>query len=108
MTPLFPKRGQPLIIKQGKTGDCFLLSCLDCIFSGEMEGVEAVRSKFKQTTSGVTVRIKRTDASMKLHWEKMGGKYTYTYDPITDEDVIFIDNEKLGEIDNHKIGAKSN
>lgn len=108
MTPLFPKKGQPITIKQGKTGDCFLLSSLDCIFNNETDGVGAVRTKFKQTEAGVTLRIKRTDESMKLHSEKMNGKYTCIYDPVTDEDVIFIDNKKLKEIDESKIGVSSN
>ncbi|HAT1820443.1 TPA: hypothetical protein JAZ42_09475 [Legionella pneumophila] len=108
MTPLFPQRGQIITIKQGRSGVCFLLACLDCLLNGETEGADIIREKFKQTKSGVIVRIKRTDNTMKVHWEKMTGKYIYSYDPRTDEDVIFIDNEKLKEIDNSKKGTSSN
>ncbi|HAT3977239.1 TPA: hypothetical protein RG395_002830 [Legionella pneumophila] len=108
MTPLFPQKGQSITIKQGRSGVCFLLACLDCLFNGETEGADIIREKFKQTKSGVILRIKRTDNTMKVHWEKMTGKYIYSYDPRTDEDVIFIDNEKLKEIDNSKKGTNSN
>ncbi|HGC5941931.1 TPA: hypothetical protein ACIZCU_002786 [Legionella pneumophila] len=108
MKLLFPQKGHPVAIKQGRSGSCFLLACLDCLLNGEAEGADVVRKKFKQTTSGVTLRIKRTDNTMKVQWKKMAGKYTYSYDPRTDEDVIFIDNEKLKEIDNSKKGSNSN
>lgn len=108
MTPLFPQKDHPITIKQGRSAACFLLACLDCLLNGETEGADVVRKKFKQTTSGVILRIKRTDSTMKVHWEKMAGKYTYSYDPRTDEDVIFIDNQQLKEIDTSKKGSSSN
>ncbi|HAT8180461.1 TPA: hypothetical protein JA361_13630 [Legionella pneumophila] len=108
MTPLFPQKGRSIAIKQGRSGSCFLLACLDCLLNSETEGADVVREKFKQTKSGVTLRIKRTDSTMQVQWEKMAGKYTYSYDPRTDEDVIFIDNEKLKAIDNSKKGTSSN
>jgi hypothetical protein len=108
MTPLFPEKGQHILIKQKKAGDCYLLCSLDCILNGGTENRGIAQSKFTQTPEGVILRIKRTDQSKNLNPEKMKGKYTYSYDAQTDEDVIFIDNNKLEAIDNDPLGVESN
>ncbi|WP_133135296.1 protein kinase domain-containing protein [Legionella rowbothamii] len=108
MTPLFPEKGQLILIKQRKAGDCYLLCSLDCILNGETENRDLVQSQFTQTPEGVILRIKRTDQSKNLNPEKMKGKYSYSYDAQTDEDVIFIDNYKLEAIDSDPRGVESN
>ncbi|MFJ1267676.1 hypothetical protein ACD661_03775 [Legionella lytica] len=108
MTPLFPEKGQYILIQQGVVGDCYLLCSLDCILNGRPENQDLIRSKFTQTHEGVYLRIKRTDQSHYLNPEKMQGKYIYSYDVETDEDVIFIDNQKLEAIDGDSGGVQSN
>ncbi|MDR3502156.1 MAG: hypothetical protein P4L79_06185 [Legionella sp.] len=108
MTPLFPEKGQLILIKQKKAGDCYLLCSLDCVLNGGTENRDIVESRFTQTPEGVILRIKRTDQSKNLNPEKMNGKYSYSYDAQTDEDVIFIDNKKLEAIDNDPNGVESN
>lgn len=100
MTPLFPDANSPLIIKQAATGDCYLLAGIDCIYNLGEEARQLLKSKFKQTDEGVEVRIKHTSQSVYLASQKMHGKYIHQYDSKTNEDVFFIPNHKLNEIDN--------
>ena len=108
MTPLFPEKGQYILIQQGQASDCYLLCSLDCILNGGTEHQDLIRSKFTQISEGVFLRIKRTDQSQNLKLEQMKGKYIYSYDVQTDEDVIFIDNQKLEAIDKDPRSVKSN
>ncbi len=108
MTPLFPEKNTPLTIKQGPVDDCYLLVALDCIFNSGDEARQLLASKFTQTPLGLTVRIKRNNQSTRLDSQKMRGKYIHVYDRNTDEDVFFIGQQKLKEIDNSKKGAQTN
>ncbi len=108
MTPLFPRDDVAITLSQGKTGDCYLLAALDCVFNLGKEGRDAIKSLFTETDDGVIVRIKRSKQSAFLKPEKMKGKYEYFHDTITDEDVFKISTEKLGEIDKTTIGAQTN
>ncbi|WP_115704293.1 hypothetical protein [Legionella sainthelensi] len=107
-TPLFPKNDAFVTIRQGKTGDCYLLAALDCILNSGPEGYAAIKSLFKEREDGVEVRIKSTDLTQYLQKEKLHGKYNYHYDPMTNQDVFFIDKKKLQEIDQTTYGVKSN
>lgn len=49
MTPLFPAENTPITIKQGHTGDCYLLTAIDCILNSGEEGLPLVKSLFTQT-----------------------------------------------------------
>ncbi|HEN5600279.1 TPA: hypothetical protein U6322_002441, partial [Legionella pneumophila] len=98
-TPLFPKNDGFVTIRQGKTGDCYLLATLDCILNSGPEGYAAIKSLFKETKDGIEVRFKSSDLSQNLQKDKLQGKYKYHYDPINNQDVFFIDKKKIQEID---------
>lgn len=108
MTPLFPGKNKPLTLQQGPVDDCYLLVALDCIFNSGDEARDLLASKFKRTPVGLSVRIKRNNQSTHLKTDKMSGKYIHTYDRLTDEDVFFLSNQKLKEIDDSPKGVKSN
>ncbi|TIE30313.1 hypothetical protein DIZ73_08030 [Legionella pneumophila] len=108
MAPLFPEKNAPLTIKQGPVDDCYLLVALDCIFNSGDEARQLLASKFTQTPLGLTLRIKRNNQSTRLDSQKMRGKYIHVYDRNTDEDVFFIGQQKLKEIDNSKKGVETN
>ncbi|HAT8182056.1 TPA: hypothetical protein GDG03_06320 [Legionella pneumophila] len=108
MTPLFPEKTTPLIVKQGPVDDCYLLVALDCIYNSGNEARQLLASKFTQTPLGLTVRIKRNNQSTRLDSQKMRGKYIHIYDRNTDEDVFFIGQQKLKEIDDSKKGVQTN
>ncbi|KTD64147.1 hypothetical protein [Legionella shakespearei] len=111
MTPLFPKDGEAITIQQGNTGDCYLLTAIDCILNSGTEGLPLVKSLFTQTAEGVALRIKRTDifdSSNNITPGKLDGKYTYHYDAATNEDVFFLPNKRLQEIDESDAGVRSN
>jgi hypothetical protein len=107
-TPLFPENNDPIIIRQGRTGDCYLLACLDCIFNLGQEGYEAIKSIFTEDENGVTVRIKLTSQSVNLQKEKLQGKYGYDYDSEKLEDIFFLNKERLDVIDNAPKGVITN
>lgn len=111
MTPLFPAENTPITIKQGHTDDCYLLTAIDCILNSGEDGLPLVKSLFTQTKEGVALRIKRTEifySSSNLTPEKLQGKYTYHYDRATNEDVFFLSNQRLQEIDDSFIGVDTN
>ncbi|RUR09805.1 hypothetical protein [Legionella sp. km772] len=107
-TALFPEDGMPVTINQGKTGDCYFLASLDCIFNSGPEGLAKIKSLFTETEHGITVRIKRTTISAHLKVDKLHGKYDYFYDKDRDEDVFIISKERLKVIDGPSIGVKTN
>ena len=111
MTPLFPKDGTPITITQGQTGDCYLLTALDCIMNSGDEGLQLVKSLFTETEDGVYLRIKRTEiyaTSNNFNPDKMKDKYTHHYDAATNEDVFFMDQARLKVIDEAWGGVQTN
>ncbi|KTD42371.1 hypothetical protein [Legionella quateirensis] len=111
MTPLFPKDDTPITITQGQTGDCYLLTALDCIMNSGEEGLQLVKSLFTETEDGVYLRIKRTEiyaTSKNFNPDKMKDKYTHHYDPATNEDVFFMDKARLKVIDSAWGGVRTN
>ncbi|AMP90171.1 hypothetical protein [Legionella pneumophila] len=107
-TPLFPKNDGFVTIRQGQTGDCYLLAALDCILNSGPEGYATIKSLFKETEEGIEVRFKSGDLSKNLQKDKLQGKYKYHYDPINNQDVFFIDKKKIQEIDQTTYGVRSN
>lgn len=107
-TPLFPPNDGPITIRQGRGGDCYLLAAVDCLLSTGPEGYAALKSLFVERVGGVEVRIKRTDQSALLQLDKIPGKFIYYYDPKTNQDVFFIDYNRLNQIDLAPEGVKSN
>ncbi len=107
LTPLFPEENLPITIKQGNTGDCYLLAALDCIFQSK-EGYDQIKSLFKEVPGGVEVRIKAARHLTDSNRENMQGKYAYYYDSVRGEHVFFLSQRRLNEIDNSKDGVDSN
>lgn len=110
MTPLFPKQG-PITIKQGHAGDCYLLTAIDCVLHTGEEGLSKVKSLFTETPEGVHLKIKRTEIyyySNNFSPEKLKDKYTYHYDLDNNEDVFFLSNKRLKEIDDSVLGVTTN
>lgn len=108
-TPLFPNDNAPVTIRQGNTGDCYLLASLDCIFNAGSHGYAKLKSLFTETEEGVTLRIKRTSLSQYLKPENVNKKYNYFYDTNTNEDVFIISQARLAEIDSpFNPGVRSN
>ncbi|MFT4058562.1 MAG: hypothetical protein QM652_03340 [Legionella sp.] len=108
MTPLFPIDGK-LQIKQGDTGDCYLLTALECIYYAGEEAQRAFKSLFKRKYTGVELRIKQMGESDLLHTkDRLAKKYNYHYDANTKEHVFFFTNDVLQEIDDFKGGIQTN
>jgi hypothetical protein len=109
ITPLFPADNEPVTIKQGEVGDCYLLAGLDCIINVDPEGRAKFKSMFTQTADGVTVRIKRTAIGNNLKLKMLTGKYRHSYNRNQRVDEFFISNSRLKLIDDeNSIGVKSN
>ncbi len=105
ITSLFPKENEPLKIRQGKAGDCYLLVVLDCLYGTE-DGRKLIQSMFTQTPEGIEVRIKASNLSKRLQYEKMEGKYEYRATPT--EDIFFLSNDRLQKIDQKSSGVHTN
>jgi hypothetical protein len=110
LTPLFPPNDKPISIKQGKIGDCYLLAALDCILNSGQEGRDAVTSRFTLTQEGgVIVRLKRPPNPYTYPKKsKLMGKYTHYYNKSHNEDVFFLDQKRLEEIDSTHDGVFTN
>ncbi|RUR09651.1 hypothetical protein [Legionella sp. km772] len=108
MTPLFPARDHLVSIRQGKGGDCYLLSSLECLLNGDTASRAQIESMFTQTATGVELRIKPNAQSARLQKDKLAGKYEYRKDPITGDDIFIISNQRLKEIDAAYRGVRSN
>lgn len=111
MTPLFPSDVTPITIIQGQTGDCYLLTAIDCILNSGNEGLQLVKSLFTETEDGVYLRIKRTEihaTSNNFNPDKMKDKYIHHFDPLTNEDVFFMDKARLKAIDDARGGVQTN
>lgn len=110
-TPLFPKAGEKIKIKQGHTGDCYLLTTLDCLLQIKPQGRQLLQSLFVETATGVELRIKKNPHSEHIKLKKAARteKYDYQSKNINGElyDTFFIPNEKLEKIDSGK-GVESN
>ena len=77
--PLFPRDDQPVAIKQGRAGSCYLLVGLDCVLNQMPEGRALVKSRFEEYPDGsgaVRVKIKRNAHSPHVDPGKLGAKYT--------------------------------
>ncbi len=108
MTPLFPNDNEKITIKQGQTGDCYLLAVLDCVLNSGDEGRELIESMFtKNPDESVTLRIPHNDHSRYLILRGINDKYQYTYNAATKTDEITISKAELERIDENKIGANT-
>jgi hypothetical protein len=107
-TKLFPKDTELMTMEQGQTGDCFLLASLDCLLHLP-EGRAKFKSMFTATSTGVTLRIKKSALSSDLQVKKVEARYGYRYSKATREHVFTISNSRLREIDaDDSIGVKTN
>ncbi|WP_115710019.1 hypothetical protein [Legionella sainthelensi] len=108
LTPLLPANDSPITINQGNTGDCYLLASLDCILKSGPEGRQTLKNLFTETEKGIEVRINYNAQSKFLYLEALKEKYGYREDNENHQHVIFIDRERLEEIDNTPGGVQSN
>lgn len=99
MTALFPN--SPYVtIRQGHSGDCYLLSALHLILNKLPGGLEKIKAMFTETPAGdVILKIKANKLSTNLIPDSIQMKYDYHFDDRTEEDVFIIDQAKLKEID---------
>ncbi|HRD69757.1 MAG TPA: hypothetical protein PK657_06415 [Legionella sp.] len=106
--PLFPPVNEPIQIKQGPTGDCYLLASLDSLIHNP-DGYKKLTSMFRENQDGsVSVRIKITLQSARIQPERLEGKYSFYQDELSGEDVFTISKERLAEIDKSKDGVETN
>lgn len=103
MTPLFPDDNQKITIKQGQTGDCYLLAVLDCVLSSGKEGRDLVASMFTQNADeSVTLRIPHNRHSQYLFLNNINAKYQYVHNKNTNTDEITISKAQLERIDENR------
>lgn len=108
LTPLFPENNGFISIKQRDAGDCYFLTSLECMFSAGEHGYSLIRRMFIQGDSGVELRFFHTAHSAHIKFDKLRGKYDYRYDRINNQDVFFISNQRLDEIDHADEGVITN
>ena len=114
-TPLFPEDTpdftttqdkSDLSAIQGNVGSCYLLACIDCIAKGNRRLLEKL---FIQEEDGVWVTLQRVRThTPNLNRKNIQNKYTHRYNAQTGEDLFFISNERLEEIDNTPSASQSN
>lgn len=116
MTPLFPLTDNaPLFIRQGRTGDCYLLASLDCIYNSGKEMRDNLKARFKELTDEngqkdgrIEVRLNHNNHSKNIKPEK---EYTHTVENVQGvlQDVFIINAAKVREIDQpNEYGAETN
>lgn len=108
LTPLFPETTQKVTIQQGRTGDCYLLASLDCLFNGPVHQTDKLKQLFEQTDKGVTVRIPFSPLKQYLDSGKLTQRYHLVRDEDKQQDIITIPNQELERIDKDPRGVQSN
>ena len=100
MTDLFPPENQPITMKQGQAGDCFVLAILDALFNAP-GGLSFVKSLFSVDKNGVvTLTIKRNVHSLNFVGEKLErAKQRYQFRQTATEDIFVFTPERLKELD---------
>lgn len=108
ITPLFPENNGFISIKQRDTGDCYLLATLECFFGANTEGYALIQRLFTRVAMGVEVRFFRNEHSRNLKINKLAENYGYRYDRIRNQDVFYISDQRLYEIDQAVEGVMTN
>lgn len=111
ITPLFPENNGFISIKQRDTGDCYLLATLECFFganTANTEGYALIKRLFTKVAMGVEVRFFRSEHSNNLKINKLAEKYGYRYDRVNNQDVFYISDQRLYEIDRAVEGVITN
>ena len=104
MTPLFPNDNEKITIKQGQTGDCYLLAVLDCVLSSGDEGRKLIESMFtKNPDESITLRIPHNAHSLYLLLNNINAKYRYAHNAVTNTDEITITKAELERIDANRV-----
>lgn len=107
MTPLFPKDNAAIEIKQGNTGDCYLLAALDCLYNFSPECRAKLRAMFQEKSNGdVEIRIKHSNLVQFRNPAIIRAKYQFREGVC--EDIITIPKAQLENIDKGTNGAQSN
>lgn len=121
----FPPSSQPVEIKQGKGGDCYLLSSLECLLNSDPASRTQIEAMFKPNPNGngVVLRLKphlltpqKDKLASRADYERPDygtgddewKRYGYEVDSKTGEHVFYISNKRLQEIENEAGGVKSN
>lgn len=108
-TPLFPEEGKKIILKQGQTGDCYLLSALDCMLNVDPFARKHIKSMFVKQGQDLEVRLPKSKFSNNLNLQKIKKeKFTYHKDEFTGEDVFRLSQKRQQEIDLDTTGAQTN
>ncbi len=104
--PLFPENDEPLFIKQGDYGDCFVLAGFESIYNSGEEGRKALSSIFSYSPYGLTVRLRNNLHSVHLKPDDFICKYKYQR--LGGEDVFTVYWHTLDEIASFTRGVKTN
>lgn len=114
-TPLFPENDAPITMIQGNLGDCYLIAAIDCVVNYGPEGYKLFKSMFTVHDNGVEIRIAnnpfRKYLNHKIRENKLdlkSGKYGHYFDSAYNQDVFFLPDARLNEIDSDYRGVKTN
>jgi hypothetical protein len=105
--PLFPAHDGPVFMRQGPIGDCYLLAALDCLLCAD-GGYALVKSLFTLMKDGVEVRLFYNGTSPNLTLANLGNKYYYRFDIEKQQDIFFLTQERMDEIDQSSDGVMTN
>lgn len=109
MTDLFPRDDLPITVKQGRTGDCYLIAVLDSLFNTE-GGRAAIKSLFSVNVRGeVVLTIKRNSHSVNITGDKLArARARYSFRQTTTDDIFTFTPERLEAMDSEAGPLESN
>lgn len=107
-TSLFPEEEQFISIRQGRTGDCYLLATLDCLLNGLRENRDHVKSLFRQNEDGsIELKLRSSELTQYLNREALSKK-GYSYKLEGAYDIFTISPDAVMRIDDDRNGVETN